>query len=185
MKAMKKLAAVILALALTAGLLAGCTQASDGESAAPVELPGLTEVYDAVKAAYGEDYLPSMAIDEDTLCDMLGLEKDSIAEFFGELPMISTHVDTFIGIRAAEGKGDEVEEAMNSYRDAQVSNTMQYPMNQAKVQASKVVRHGDDVYFVMLGKINDNMDASEEDGAKFAEEQVKIGTDAIDAMYAE
>ena len=185
MKFMKKLTAAALGLTLAAGFLTACTKAPAETPDVPAQLPELTEVYDAVKEAYGEDYLPSMEVDEDTLCDMLGLEKESISAFFGEMPMMSTHVDTFIGIRAAEGKGDEVEKAVNDYRETQVSNTLQYPMNLAKVQASKVVRHGDDVYFVMLGKINDNMDVSEEEGAKFAEEQVKIGTDAIDAMYAE
>ncbi len=185
MKFMKKLTAAALGLTLAVGFLTACTKAPAETPDVPAQLPELTEVYDAVKEAYGEDYLPSMEVDEDTLCDMLGLEKESISAFFGEMPMMSTHVDTFIGIRAAEGKGDEVEKAVNDYRETQVSNTLQYPMNLAKVQASKVVRHGDDVYFVMLGKINDNMDVSEEEGAKFAEEQVKIGTDAIDAMYAQ
>lgn len=50
--------------------------------------------------------------------------------------MISTFVETFIGVQAKDGKGDDVEAALNAYRDRLVGDTMQYPMNIAKIQAS-------------------------------------------------
>ena len=60
---------------------------------------------------------------------------------------------------------------------------MQYPMNLPKINASQVVQNGDYVAFIMLGAINDDMDASEDDQAKFAEEQEKIGVDAFNKYF--
>ena len=64
-----------------------------------------------------------------------------------------------------------------------VENSVNYPMNVAKVQAGQVVRHGDYVFYVMLGKYDDRMDVSEEDSVKFAKEQVQIGLDTIASFF--
>ena len=37
--------------------------------------------------------------------------------------MISAHVDTFIAIKAKEGKGEEVEKALTSYRDYLINDS--------------------------------------------------------------
>ena len=42
-----------------------------------------------------------------------------------------------------------------------------------------MVRHGDYVFFVMLGAFDESENSSEEEQQKFAEEQTKIGVDVI------
>jgi len=93
---------------------------------------------------------------------------------------MSAHVDTFIGIKAKEGKADAVEADLNAYRDNVVENSMQYPMNEEKVKASEVVRKGDYVFFVMLGQIPDETIT---DTATFAKEQMQIGLDKIEELF--
>ena len=88
-----------------------------------------------------------------------GLTADLYDEFFGEMPMISTNVDTLIVIKAAEGKLEAVEGVLNAYRENLVNDTMQYPMNLGKIQASEVKTIGNYVCFVQLG--GDVMDALE------------------------
>lgn len=116
---------------------------------------GWTEEMEAVKKAVtdllGDDYFPNMPLDPDMLEQLVGITPDMYEDYLAEMPMISANVDTLIVVKAVESQADAVEEKLNAYRDAQVSNTMQYPQNVGKVQASKVGRVGDYVIFTMLG----------------------------------
>ena len=156
---------------------------SGGASKAPIlDEAFLGQAHEAVKQAYGEAYLPSMPLDEAMLNDIFGLPMGEVEAFVAEGPMMSTHVDTFIGLRAKSGKGESVAEAMRQYRDNLVKNSMQYPMNMPKVNASTVHVMGDHIFFLMLGAYNENMDATEEEALAFAQEQVKVGLDAIEGL---
>lgn len=116
---------------------------------------GWTEEMEAVKAAVtdllGDNYFPNMPLDPEMLEYSFGITTDMFEDYLAELPMISANVDTLVVVKAAEGQVDAVEEALNSYRDAQVSNTMQYPQNVGKIQASKVERFENYVIFALLG----------------------------------
>ena len=195
---MKRIVALILAALMTAALAAGCgkddsssapqssmdsSSSQSGSSAQEIQ-PTLEEIHTAVKNAYGDDYMPNMAMDETALTEMVGVDMANVEEFIGESPMISAQVDTFIAIKAKEGKGDEVEAQLNAYRDKLVNDSFQYPMNMAKVNASQVLRKGDYVFFLMVGAVDERADATEEEAAAFAQEQVQIGVDAIEAVFA-
>ena len=120
-----------------------------------------------------------MEMTKEDLVTQSGVKAEDIEDFIAEIPMISTHVDTFYAIKAVEGKGEDVEKALNEYRDTLIDNSMNYPMNIEKVNATQVVRHGDYVFLVMLGAI----DESEEPTADFAKEEVQKGIDAINAFF--
>lgn len=128
---------------------------------------GWTEEMEAVKTAVtdllGDNYFPNMPLDPDMLENSFGITTDMFEDYLAELPMISTNVDTLVVVKAAEGQVDAVEEALNSYRNAQVSNTMQYPQNLGKIQASKVEKFDDYVIFTMLGgDVMDFLDQGDE-----------------------
>ena len=53
-----------------------------------------------------------------------------------------------------------------------INDSFQYPMNIAKVNAAKIVKHGDYVFFLMLGKYDDREEASDEERLEFAKEEV-------------
>ena len=139
----------------------------------------LEEIHNAVKEVYGENYLPEMPME---INDVLNISSDLYEEAIAETPMISAHVDTFIAIKAKEGKGEEVEKALTSYRDYLINDSLQYPMNVPKVNASSVLREGDYVFFVMLGQIKDDM-AEEEDMLKQAQESNQLAIDAIKKFF--
>ena len=105
----------------------------------------------AVADLLGENYFPNVAMPAEYLENIIGISPDMYDDFFGEMPLISTNVDMLIVIKPAEGQADAVEEALNSYRDNNVQNSVQYPMNIGKVQGSRVGRAGDYVVFVQLG----------------------------------
>lgn len=161
------------------------TQASEAESKTEaVAEVSLSNIHEAVKDAYGEGYIPSMTFDETMMEEIFGVKKDLYEEYIAEGPMISAHVDTFAAVHAKEGKGADVEAALKAYRDKQVNDSLQYPMNIAKVQASQVIRHGDYVFFVMLGTLDaGSEDQDEETALKLAKEANQIGIDIIDGFF--
>ena len=65
-------------------LAASC---SSGETT--VESGKLPEVLEAVKAAYGENYIPSMELDETYLSEVMGMPAEDIKDFVAEGPMMN------------------------------------------------------------------------------------------------
>lgn len=113
----------------------------------------------AVEAAEG-GYWPDMALQPDMLEMSFGISADMYEDYMAEMPMMSAHVDTLLIIRAKDDKVEAVREALEAYREAKVSDTMQYPMNLGKIQASRVETIGSYVMFVQLG--GDTTQAEEE-----------------------
>lgn len=189
---MKKLmyAGLIAVLSL---LLAGCGQnggngggqttevqtTAEPESQVKVDL---SEIHEAVKAVYGEAYIPSMEMDSQYISDLFGVTEDLYDEVIAEGPMISVHVDIFAAFHAKEGQGQKIEDSLNAYQKDLRENSMQYPMNMPKVEASQVVRHGDYVFFVMLGEVDPDA-ADEEAMLKGAKESNQLAVDAINGFF--
>ena len=175
MKSMKLLIAALAALML----LSAC-----GAKEKPSEKNvSLQEVVEAVKKAYGEDYIPSMEVDANAFATLATVDANLIDSMIGEMPMMSTHVDTFFAIKAKEGKGADVEKALKAYREFMITTQITYPMNEAKVQASEVVREGDYVFFVMLGAFDERSEVTEAQALEFAKEQNDIGVQAIKSFF--
>lgn len=134
----------------------------------------------AVTDALGEDYWPDSEIPAEMLNDTYGVSADLYDAYLGESPMISVNVDTLLIIHAKNGKVEEVENALNTYRDHLVNDTMQYPMNLGKIQASRIERVGDYVCFVQLGA---DTSAAEEQGDEavitHCQEQNELALEAI------
>lgn len=117
----------------------------------------------AVVDALGNNYFPDMAVMPDMLEAQFGITADMYDDYFAEVPMISVNVDTLLIIRAKDDKVKEVEEALNTYRDIQIENALQYPMNIGKVQASRIERIGNYVCFAQLGgDVTDAMESGDE-----------------------
>lgn len=114
----------------------------------------------AVAEEFGENYWPEMTLAEADVESLTGLTADAYDELTAEMPMISANVDTLMIVKAKEGKTADVEKVLNDYRDRLVNDTLQYPMNIGKIQASKVAVYGNYVCFVQLGA--DTMEISEQ-----------------------
>nr|WP_296439839.1 DUF4358 domain-containing protein [uncultured Acetatifactor sp.] len=113
----------------------------------------------AVEAAEG-GYWPDMALQPDMLEMSFGITADMYDDYMAEMPMMSAHVDTLLIVKAKEDKLETVQEIVEDYREAKVNDTMQYPMNLGKIQASQVETIGNYVVFVMLG--GDTTDVEEQ-----------------------
>ena len=113
----------------------------------------------AVEAAEG-GYWPDMPLEPDMLEMSFSITPDMYEDYMAEMPMMSAHVDTLLIIKAKDDKVEAVQAAVEAYREAKVSDTMQYPMNLGKIQASRIETIGNYVMFVQLG--GDTTQADEE-----------------------
>ncbi len=68
----------------------------------------------------------------------------------------------------------------------QINDTMQYPMNLLKAQASRIYTKGDYVFFFMLGFIENELEetATEEEQIDAYKEQNQIAVDAVKELFA-
>lgn len=168
---MKKLVALLLVGALSLSMLAcGNKEPGDGKPAEGENITEsteesaventetnygvgvtLAEVKTALTDALGEDYWPQAEVPADMLGTLYGITEDMYEEYLAETPMISVNVDTLIIIKAKEDKVADVEAALTAYRETLVNDTMQYPMNVGKIQASRIATFGQYVCFVQLG----------------------------------
>lgn len=194
---MKKISIIILTMALTLSFITGCSKKDTKDPSNDIPSPTGTEnddstnnteitvddILDAIKTAYGENYLPNMEIDTETLEMEFGLTSDMYEAVKAELPMIGTHADRVVIVKAAEGMVDDVEAALITAKENKVNDTFQYPMNLPKINATKIVRNEDFVCFLMVGAINENMDATEEEAKQFAEDEVEKGVNAFNDLF--
>lgn len=171
---------IILVLLLTVVLFTACSGAKTND--AKLDALFLEKAHEAVKEAFGTDYIPSMAYEKEMLQTVLGVNLEDVDAYVAEGPMMMLNVDTFVGIRAKEGKGEAVTAALETYRKMLVEDSMQYPMNIAKVNAATVYTIDDHVFFIMLGKMNEAVDQTEEEALAYEKAQVQIAIDAIEAL---
>lgn len=185
----KKSMALIAALIVTVGGLVavsttGCSQKNQsGTDAEPVQnSPEPDAVYEAVKAAYGENYLPNMRLTDEEIEVRYGISSDLYSSAIAEVPMISTQIDELVLIKANdEAARDTIEEALTAFQNVLKEDTFQYPANQLKIQASQVYVKGDYVCFIMLGVL-DNETAQQADEGKVIEAYKAENEKAVKAI---
>lgn len=150
------------------------------ESTEPAQESSLMYLRDAVAEALGEDYWPDSVMEPEYVQDLYGLKPDMYEDFFVETPMIGTNVDTLIIVQAKKDRVEDVEKALNTYRESEINNTMQYPMNIGKVQASRIETIDNYVLFIQLG--GSSVDAEEEGEEKVMELSREQNEKALEAI---
>jgi hypothetical protein len=95
---------------------------------------------EAVKAEYGEDYIPSAEINLQQLEEVYKINKDWIKKSYAEGPMMSLNTDMFVAIMATDGNVDKVEQALLTTKNTLINESFQYPMNMAKVKSTQVYK---------------------------------------------
>lgn len=142
----------------------------------------LSDIHEAVKAVYGENYLPSVLLDAQYITDVFGITEDMYETVIAEVSMISAQVDTFAAFKAKEGQADAIEEKLTEYKDYLLNESLQYPMNIPKIEAAQVVREGDCVFYVQLGQAENDM-AEEDELLKEFQESNQLAVDAIREQF--
>lgn len=168
---------------------------NNGEVASPgegtiVDENGWSQEMAAIKLAVvdtlGEKYWPNTRVSPEVLDGTFGITEDMYDDYLGEMPMISTNVDTLIIVKAKEGKVKDVEDALNAYRDRLVNDSLQYPMNRGKIQASRIEVIGNYACFVQLGAdIVSAADVGEEEVIEQCREQNELAIEVISSAITQ
>lgn len=122
-----------------------------------------------------------MQNDEIYMSEVLKLDASWIEEAIAEVSMISTNVDTFVLVKATEGNLENVANALNAYKDYLVNDTLQYPMNEARVKSAVVATVGDYVCFSILGGVLEDNSWLETPEAE-VEYYAAVNTRAVDVI---
>lgn len=188
----KRILAFVLAAMMCTAAFTACSnnqQSSGNGSNAPVEdsakeevVVELDDIVNAVKEAYGENYLPSMQYEEAMLSDVFGITMDDVDEWFAEGPMMSAHIDTFVVLKAKEGKVDTLAAELEAYLEQQKNDAFCYPNNLVRIQSGRVMTVGDYAIYMVLGGYDDSAESDEEIAA-FAEKMAQVGVDAVNALF--
>ncbi|MDL2289349.1 DUF4358 domain-containing protein [Clostridia bacterium OttesenSCG-928-F22] len=189
---MKKILAACFALLTALTMLSGCNSSapsptpSASVAATPTpaaKTPTVDEILSAIKQACGDGYLPNMPLDDETLVAQFNLDLDWAEDIKGEMPAIGFHPDRVIVVKAKEGQADNVEKALNDAKRFLIDESLQYPANSAKVNATTVVRNGNYIALLLIGAPDDRMDATEEQRQAFAQEETKKAVDAFENCF--
>lgn len=152
-------------------LLGACSPKEEEDDGAIVM--DINEVYSDVKKEFGDDYLPEKSLNLEEVSELTGIDKDGVIDFIAEVPMINLNVDTFIAIEAETDKAYDIAQSLLAYKKYLEEEAFQYPMNIAKIKASKVERKGDYVFFTMLGAPNEMEDQDSPEALEFSQKQVR------------
>ena len=163
-----------------AGQETGAAESTTAEQNPEDTAKALESAKKAVTDALGDNYWPDSEIPGEMLNETYGVSAELYDAYLGEAPMISVNVDTLLIIHAKDGKVEDVENALNAYRDSLVNDTMQYPMNLGKIQASRVERIGDYVCFVQLGADTSSVEEQGDEAViTYCQEQNELALEAI------
>lgn len=186
----KKIIAMMLVLACTIGTV---TPGTTGNAPVCVEAatkkakkaPSINKVYNAVKKAYGDNYVPNTKVSKDEIKERYGVSSKWYTSAIAEIPMIMTNVDTLIIVKAKDAKSKKkIQTALKKYRETLVNDTHQYPMNQLKIQASRLYTKGNYVCFFMLGSISNEEEQQDEENVIAAyKKQNEKAVKAIRELY--
>ena len=154
----KKMAAIVLTAAVGMGtgtmqtaVPAPNTAASVTEVQAAAK-PSASSLASAIKKAYGENYWPNYKLDKTEIKDKYGVASSLYSSAYAEVPMISAHVDQMVIFKAKNSSSKKkILSAVKKYQKDLKADTMQYPMNLLKIQASKAYANGNYVCFFILG----------------------------------
>lgn len=149
------------------------------------KVPSINKVYQAVKNAYGDNYTPNTRIPNEELKQRYGISSKWYSSAIAEVPMISANADTLVIVKAKNAASKKkIRSALKKYREELIQDTCQYPMNQLKIQASKVYVKGNYVCFIMLGTISNKQEEQSEDKVIAAyKKQNEKAVKAISKLY--
>ncbi len=191
---MKKLIAIFFAVIVMAAAFVGCNPSTNDTSSETVDpqtkletiLADVKKAYesDAEYSAFLQDPNYFTRLDVDMFADMYLVDKANVEVLVAEMCGMITSIDRFIGIKAVEGKGEEVATAIRTFHENSEATLAWYPQNVAKTETAQIIVHGDYVFYVILGS-NPAIDAelSEADALTFAETEVKKAVDVINAAF--
>ena len=168
----------------SSGEMSGTSPTPDA-SAVPEEDAGTFAPFrDALRGVYGENYRPDTRMTDEQVRTELGLDDSLYEEVYAENVSGGTHPDTFIAVKAKEGKTEEVKQKLIAYK-RHLSQSEDYKDYADHIEAAQVFAEGDYVFFLLTGNggsVNGETTQSGDSSEGLAErlgKEVQRGIDAI------
>jgi len=158
---MKKILLICMAVLL---VFAGCS--NKGEPNTIKDGKSLQDVIDAVDLKFKEKYDPDdeaeydvksvpngVAIDQQRLSDFFDIAPEDVAEMAGWYSMMILNSHTFIGIRATDGKIDNVLKGLEKYKTDLANQYEFYNVNGSynRVLDGEIYQKGDYAFLIIVG----------------------------------
>lgn len=185
----KKILAVVLAVSLASASVMPTVPWNNlavvGE-AAKKKQPSVKKLRNAIADKYGESYAPDVSLTASEINQRYGIKASWYSDILSEVPMISANVDTLVIVKAKnKNTKKQIKKQLLDYKKKQIDETMQYPMNIPKVQASRVYVKDNYVFFIMLGFIDSSLEetATDEQLIEAYKAENKKAVDAINALF--
>lgn len=148
---------------IAALLVTGCGTAEKTKDTMWRDNVSAQELVQTVADELGNDYRAEAELAPEFLDDWYGISDDMYEEYYGQTPMLPENTDSLIIVKAKQERLEDVENALDTYREAMMQDTLKDPANVAKVQASMIRTYGDYVCFVQLGDFYDGTEENEEE----------------------
>lgn len=172
---MKKILTILMAVMLLCTALVGCSSNKD-DAAANVNLADVVaKVNEVTPIAMAQD------IDDTLLTDIFAINADDVEEYAGKMSMVMTSSDTFIIVKAKEGKLEDVKSALEAR--LQILKDNQYlPAEMEKANAAKIWENGNYVALILVG--NTMVEDGADFDATYAANEVKKAEDAVNSFFS-
>lgn len=184
---MKKQVAVMLLMSM-AVLFSACAKKDNSlkEKDTTTNTVAIADVIKDVEAAYGDEYVATNILDDETIKELIGIDADWCNELYAANSLVGTHKDILIAVKAKPEYLEKVLLAINEYRDKLIDETVQYPLNMQKIQASRIDTYGNYVFFTLLGFIPSEVEEKSDDEilAAYQEENLKA-VDVYESYFIE
>lgn len=186
----KQIVAAALALAVVAGTVPASMELRNMftvEAAKKKKTPSVKKIRKAVMEAYGENYIADVSLTTEEINQRYGLSSKWYTAAVADIPMISANVDTFLAVKAKNSKTKKkIKAKLEEYKDTQINDALQYPMNLLKFQGSRIYTKGNYVFFIMLGFIDSSLEqtGTEEEQITAYKENNQAAVDAIKELFA-
>ena len=185
----KRILAIMLAASLLSTSVPAICNITDTKTIAEAakkkkKAPTIKKLHKAIAAQYGEDFVVNVALSKEEIKTRYGIAPSWYTDISAEVPMISANVDTLIIAKSKNATTKKkIKDKLVKYRKSLIADTMQYPMNVMKIQASKVYVKGDYVFFIMLGFLDAETEESGDDALMLKGYQA-LNQKAISAINA-
>ena len=139
-------------------------------------------IVDTMRNIFGDKYLPSFEMDKESFNMLVGIDASKADiyynEFYAGMPMMGTHVDKLFVVKT--DNTENMKSVFKSYMDAQIADTMQYPMNVTKLENYCLTVYGDYVVLAILGGYTDETPVADETKTP---EQLETEQKSIEIAY--
>lgn len=141
----------------------------------------LKDLSEVVSRAIREEYWPNEIMEEAVIQEKLGITKDQYEDCFFEYTHLKDNLDQFIIIEYEDNELENVQIALEKYRDNLIVEHQDQPINYAKANASRIEVIDEYICLVLLGGDLEHIE-NEEERMLICQEQNEKAIDMLERI---